>query len=131
MKESEIQKAIIEYLEYSNIYVVRVNSGSFYQSYKSKDGTIKSRRISGAKQGTPDLLGCYKGKFFALEVKKDKKEITKWAKDVANYTIGGKNTKNQERAYFQSLALDEIARSGGIWAVVCSIADVERFLSKY
>ena len=50
MKEQDIQKKIIAYLEELGAYVVKV--------------------VSATKAGVPDLLVCYEGKFIAIEVKK-------------------------------------------------------------
>lgn len=47
--EQAIQKKIIKYLESQGCYVV---NGVY------------------SKAGIPDLIGCYKGKFFGIEVKK-------------------------------------------------------------
>ena len=49
MKEQDIQKKIIAYLEELGAYVVKV--------------------VSATKAGVPDLLVCYEGKFIAIEVK--------------------------------------------------------------
>lgn len=49
MKEQDIQKKIIDYLEELGAYVVKV--------------------VSATKAGVPDLLVCYEGKFIAIEVK--------------------------------------------------------------
>lgn len=49
MKEQDIQKKIINYLEDIGAYVVKV--------------------VSATKAGVPDLLVCYEGKFIAIEVK--------------------------------------------------------------
>ncbi len=50
--EQQIQKKITTFLEKEGCYVVKV--------------------ISATKAGIPDILGCYKGKFFAIEVKTPK-----------------------------------------------------------
>ncbi len=49
MTEQQIQKKIITYLESQGCYVVKV--------------------ISASKAGVPDILGCYEGVFFGIEVK--------------------------------------------------------------
>ena len=49
MTEQQIQKKIIKYLEGKGCYVV---NGIF------------------SKKGIPDLIGCYEGIFFGIEVKK-------------------------------------------------------------
>lgn len=57
-------------------------------------------------RGIPDLLCCYEGKFVAFEVK-----------DRGNYATP-----------LQRYELDRIAKSGGVQAVVYSVADVEKVL---
>ena len=50
MTEQQIQKKITTFLEKQGCYVVKV--------------------ISATKAGVPDILGCFNGKFFGIEVKK-------------------------------------------------------------
>lgn len=52
MLESEIQKNIIKLLKSKGAYVEKV--------------------IAASKSGVPDLYGCYKGRFFYIEVKTPK-----------------------------------------------------------
>jgi len=52
MKESEIQKKILDYLKLQGAYAVKV--------------------IQASKAGVPDIICCYKGKFIAIEVKTPK-----------------------------------------------------------
>lgn len=55
MKESSIQKKIIDYLKQLNCYVVKVQTAN--------------------KTGIPDLLVCFEGKFIAFEIKVDEKKV--------------------------------------------------------
>lgn len=50
MKEQDIQRKIIKYLESVSAYVVKV--------------------VASNKSGTPDILACYRGIFLAVEVKR-------------------------------------------------------------
>ncbi len=50
MKEQDIQRKIIKYLESVGAYVVKV--------------------VASNKSGTPDILACYQGIFLAVEVKR-------------------------------------------------------------
>jgi len=52
MKEQDIQRKIIKYLEANGAYVVKV--------------------VSATKSGVPDILACIKGQFVAIEVKTPK-----------------------------------------------------------
>lgn len=88
MTEQQIQKKIIAYLESRGCYVVKV--------------------ISASKSGVPDILGCYEGVFFGLEVKTP--------------TTSGNVSKLQE------YNLDKIVESGGHSKVVWDVEQVEEFL---
>lgn len=131
MKESEIQKAIIEYLEYSGAYVVRVNSGATIKKYTTKDGTEKFHRISGAKEGTPDLICCYRGYFFGLEIKKDQKEVQKWFSNAEAFKSDKKTGSAQRRAFMQYQSMLEIKDAGGECFIISSIDEAEQILQSF
>ena len=58
MKEQDIQKQIIDYLEFSNFYVVKI--------------------ISCNKRGVPDILACSpRGEFVGIEVKTGDNKLSK------------------------------------------------------
>lgn len=99
MRESEIQKSIIQYLSYrKDTYYVRVGSGGI----KTADG----RYFKSGKKGCPDILICYKGRFIGLEVKNEK----------------GKQSE------FQETAKKEIEKVGGKYYIVKDIDDVVEIL---
>mgnify|MGYP001590960628 CR=1 FL=1 len=77
-KESDIQRAIIEYLEWNKWFVLRINSGMISSDYWHKGkGRIVKSLIRLAPPGTPDILACSPGgKFIGIEVKKPGKEPT-------------------------------------------------------
>lgn len=52
MRESEIQKKILEYLKLKGAYAIKV--------------------IQASKAGVPDIICCYRGRFIAIEVKTPK-----------------------------------------------------------
>lgn len=56
MKESEIQKKIIDYLESCGAFVVKTMLAN--------------------KSGIPDIIACYEGRFIAIEVKTEIGEVT-------------------------------------------------------
>jgi hypothetical protein len=62
---------------------------------------------SAASSGLPDIIGCYRGRFFGLEVKLDPRE--------------GPTAKQQ-------YILNEIAAAGGIAACVHSVEEAKRAL---
>lgn len=76
MRESEIQKKILDYLKSIGAYSVKV--------------------IQASKAGVPDIICCYKGRFIAIEVKTPKtkyntSELQKlnldWIKEASGVAI--------------------------------------------
>lgn len=90
MTEQQIQKKIVNYLEGQGCYVVKV--------------------ISATKAGVPDILGCYKGMFFGIEVKtpKTRHNVSK----------------------LQEYNLNKIHAAGGFSIVAADVDTVKGFLSK-
>lgn len=93
MKEQDIQRKIIKYLESVGAYVVKV--------------------VASNKSGTPDILACYRGIFLAIEVKRPETKtnvselqiynikkikeaggvaIVSWDLDIVKATIEGINS---------------------------------------
>ena len=68
MKETEIQKAILDYLRLKGRFFWRNNSGAF----KTESGGFY--RVGTA--GAPDIIGCVDGKFVGLEVKTEKGKLS-------------------------------------------------------
>jgi len=100
MKESEIQKSIIDYLGYRGYLVIKFNSVGIYK--KDTGQYIPQRQL-----GVADLLVCSpKGEFLAIEVKRP----------------GGKPTEHQK------VFLDRVKSLGGRAFIATSIDDVEREL---
>lgn len=58
MLERDFQKKVISYLKENKIYHFKT--------------------IATNKKGTPDIIGCYKGKFFGIECKSQKGRISDW-----------------------------------------------------
>jgi len=88
MSEQQIQKKITAYLEGIGCYVVKV--------------------VSATKAGVPDIIGCYEGNFFAIEVKKPE-TINRVSK-------------------LQEYNLDCIQEAGGSSLVACDVEDVKDFM---
>lgn len=77
--ESQIQESILQWLQYDRkAYVIRINSGKVrvHHNYTKKSGEKVNRysMVKLAPEGTPDIVGCYDGIFFAIEVKKPGKK---------------------------------------------------------
>jgi len=88
MTEQQIQKKITNYLESQGCYVVKV--------------------VSATKAGVPDILGCYEGVFFGIEVKTPR--------------TAGNVSKLQE------YNLDKIREADGHSIVAWSVEQVEEFI---
>jgi len=100
MKESEIQKSILEYLGYQKkIYFFRAGSGAIRTE---QGGYFKT-----GKKGCPDIIVCKSGKFIGLEVKTEK----------------GRQSENQKQAE------QEIIKAGGEYYIVKSIDDVQKIIT--
>ena len=88
--EQQIQKKIITYLESQGCYVVKV--------------------ISASKTGVPDIIGCYHGEFFAIEVK----------------TPGTKGNVSKLQEY----NLEKIKECGGQSLVAWELEQVKEFIDR-
>ena len=87
--EQQIQKKIYDFLIAEGCYVVKV--------------------ISASKSGVPDLIGCYEGKFFAIEVKTP--------------------TTMNNVSKLQEYNLDLVLEAGGSSTVMCDTKDIDNFLA--
>lgn len=121
MKESEIQKAIINYLRSEGVYCQRINSGSILQKKGSK-----TYRIKLADKGTPDIIACIKGKFVGFEVKAGEEEVEEWNRRVN--ILSERNVKSYHRELDQYMNHMSIVEAGGSVQVVGSVKDVENIL---
>lgn len=100
MTESQIQKAILDYLGYQRgIYFFRAGSGAVK--------TDTGRYFKTGKKGLPDIVVCKDGKFIGLEVKTPK----------------GRVSEAQEQAKA------DIELAGGSYFIVRSIDDVINILN--
>ena len=88
MKEQTIQRKIIKYLESQGCYVVKV--------------------IAASKSGVPDIVGCYEGVFFGIEVKTP--------------------TTRNNVSKLQEYNLDKIRQAGGHSIVAWDVEMVEDFI---
>lgn len=116
MKEKIIETQIIAFLRYQGAWVTKIQAGGMAKAYTNrKTGEITVHRIHLAQRGVPDLLTCIAGKFIAIEVKKDAKEIEKWEK--------AKDTDTRSAAQHAQQGL--IREAGGVTLIVCSVEEVE------
>lgn len=96
MKESALQKSILDYLAYiPNIYFFRAGSGLIQ--------TQKGNWFRSGKAGCPDICLCVKGKFYGLELKVGKNKLSG----------------------LQKQAKQQIEDSGGVYMVVRGMEDLQ------
>jgi penicillin-binding protein-related factor A (putative recombinase) len=76
MLEKHIQAQILHYLVLKNVFHWRNNTGC--ATYQSKNG--KKSFVRFGQPGMSDILGIYKGKFLAIEVKRPGGKVTELQK---------------------------------------------------
>lgn len=72
MTEQQTQSAILNLIRLRGGVAIRVNSGSAI--FKDKSGRVNV--IKGAAKGTADIIGCFKGRYIAIECKYGKGKPT-------------------------------------------------------
>lgn len=95
-KESEIQRDILQLLKLHGVFCWRNNNAGIF------DNKTGRWRGSNSLLGASDILGIYKGKFLAIEVKRPKGRLTQHQKDF----------------------IDRVNKEGGIGFVAYSPSDV-------
>jgi len=77
--EAQIQRGILDYLGYKNIFHWRNNTGGFVSEYKGK-----TRYVKFGEKGSPDIFCVVCGKIYGCEVKrsngKQSPEQVEWQK---------------------------------------------------
>ena len=99
MKETVIQRAILQYLAYvKRVYSFRANSGNII--------TQEGRYFKTGRAGCPEIIVCHKGRFIGLEVK----------------------TPTGRQSHVQKEAQIDIERAGGEYHIVRSVDDVNKII---
>ena len=106
MKESETQKAILEWLAWKHVFHYRNNSGAFVMP---ETATHARRFFRAGVVGAPDIVCVINGQYVGIEVKAPK----------------GRQSENQKE--FQA----QLEVAGGKYILAYSIDDVERALSVF
>lgn len=101
--EKDIKREIVTFLKYNNIFCWVQPSTGIYDVSK---GRFRSLNGYGMRRGVCDVLGIYRGKFLAIEVK----------------VPGG------EPSSYQKMFMNDVSWNGGIAFVATSIEDVRREL---
>ena len=105
MKESEAQRAILEWLAWKKIFAYRNNSGAFAIP---AEGMHQRRFFRAAVVGAPDIVCVVKGQYVGIEVKGPQ----------------GRQSDNQKE--FQA----QLEAAGGKYILAYSTDDVARALDK-
>ena len=100
MKESIIQRAILDYLEWFS----KQHRVYFFRSAAGMVKTEQGRMFKTGKPGVPDISAIYKGIYWGLEVKNEK----------------GRQSTTQKKAE------EEILAAGGRYELVRSLDDIKR-----
>jgi hypothetical protein len=130
MSESNVQKAIVEYLEAIGAWVRRLNVGLLSQSSKDKNGVLRIRYVKSGRKGDPDLLCFLNGKFIGIEVKRDEKVYNHFVKTVDKFNSTGVVAKSNKHIIEQYMALKNIGIHGGEWVVTYSVDHLKSQLVK-
>jgi hypothetical protein len=102
-KESDILRAVLEWLHWHHIFVFRVNNTGIF------DPTQKRFRSFQGMKGVSDILGIINGRFLAIEVKRP----------------------GQKPRPDQAEFLKEINNQGGLGIVVHSLDELEKQLGPF
>lgn len=124
--ESEISKAIREYIERSGFFVIRLNSGMVMVG---EPGYKRAVRL--CPPGTPDILFLFHGKAIFLEVKKSQKEKEKWIRNVDLYKKTAFKSIYIQGAVNQYLMMKTIEQpqNGGDCYLVASVDEVKAIIN--
>lgn len=119
--EAEIQDSIMKALSFRKIgFFWRQNNTPVYDE---KQGRYRSMSKF-ATRGVSDILGVYKGRFIAIEVKTRKAfgwHYGLYKKISAGYMP---KNKNESRAMEQIIFIDNINKNGGLGFFACSLEKV-------
>ena len=97
LKEKEIQKQILEWLEWKSIFHYRNNTGAMTGKHKGKTWFLRFGAV-----GSPDIIAVHKGKYIGIEVK-------------------GKNgVQSEKQKEFQ----ERLEQAGGIYILAYCLEDV-------
>jgi penicillin-binding protein-related factor A (putative recombinase) len=99
--ETQLVKDIRDYLHYRGAVTTRVNSGLTVLGSEKENN---KRVIRNAEAGTADIIGCYQGRYFAIEAK----------------IKPNKPTPDQERF------LESVREAGGLALVAYGLDDIDR-----
>lgn len=124
-REQDLLNACIDYIRSIGGYACRINCGKFFK--KDNTGRIIGS-IKLAPKGTPDIFACIKGRFVAIEVKKDESRVRAWMKAVMKYKDKFTYPRCHETTLAQYQQMTQISNSGGKCVIVGSFKSLEKLL---
>lgn len=111
LTEKQIESAVLDYLNaLLSCFAFKVNTVGIYDKARKVFRTNRNRHLH---NGTSDILGVYKGRMFAFEVKKPKS------------VSSAKTYPSKSQKSF----LDNVIRCGGNGCIVRSIDDAMAFIA--
>lgn len=118
--EQQLKKSIATWLKMHRAWVVYYSAAP---PRRQSDGSLKMYTSQFLRNGVPDIICCWKGRFVAIEVKRPA-DTQRHFKGIA--------PKKQERgslSQLQALEIADIIRSGGVAFVAYGLEDVIRVLA--
>lgn len=134
--EEYIEADICEYLALKGATVSKIISEGFYDKNKEM---YRKRKSAFSSPGISDIIGCYEGYYFAIEVKtpsemekadKSIEELTADYIDAQRRNLSGATIKKYQHRVEQRAFLDGVERSGGIACFASSIQDVKEAFAR-
>lgn len=135
-KEEYIEWNICEFLAIKGATVSKIISEWYYDKNK---GVYRTRKSNFASPGISDIIGCYEGYYFAIEVKTPSEMekadrpievLTAEYIDAQRRNLSGSTIKKYQHRVEQRAFLDGVERSGGIACFACSIQDVKEAFAR-
>jgi hypothetical protein len=110
MKESHIQKQILDYLSLRRIFHYRNNSGAFKSEYTKKNGEKKTGYVQYGAVGSPDIVCVFKGQYVGIEVKgQDAKG--KWGVQSADQKAFQDNLEAAGGKYILAMSVEDVIKN--------------------
>lgn len=123
--ETQVVRAMRDWLTLKKIYHLRLQTGMVPTSYNGKKSVLNL-----CPTGTPDLMLVLKGKAVFVEVKRDKGEVSRWKTRIDKYLKTSFMPSYIEREVAQHKARVEIEKSGGRWFIISDLYELEELVNK-
>ena len=127
-KEEYIESAILEYLHYKWALVSKIISEWFYDKNK---WLYRTRKSAFSSPGISDIIGCYEGYYFAIEVKIPSemktadKSIEDLKKDFIEAQKRNLSASTLKKYYHRIEQRDFLDRVESAWGIACFASSIE------